>query len=389
MDAMKQGVITLLKSAVTAQPLPLPEGFDIEQAMPLVRRHHMATLVYDGAVRCGISRETPAMRKMFQSYCRAMQISEGQMAEFHKICRAFDEAQIDYMPLKGCRMKALYPKPELRLMGDADILIRMEQYEKIRPIMEESGFTEGSESDHELHWISPELHVELHKRLIPSYNRDFHAYFGDGWQLAKVIDGVRYAMAPEDEMVYLFTHFAKHYRDGGIGCRHMVDLWVYRRANPNLDEGYMEAELEKLGLLEFYRNILRLIDFWFCDGPTDEKLEFMSEYVLAAGSWGQMENRVLSLTVRDAKHSALGFSGRLVYIWYILFPGVSVLKSKYTVLKKAPWLLPVVWIIRPFYKVLFEHKSLGQKKKELGMLDRKTLDAHRRMLHYVGLDYNF
>lgn len=387
MDAMKQGVITLLKSAVTAQPLLLPEGFDIEQAMPLVRRHHMATLVYDGAVRCGISRETPAMRKMFQSYCRAMQISEGQMAEFHKICRAFDEAQIDYMPLKGCRMKALYPKPELRLMGDADILIRMEQYEKIRPIMEESGFTEGSESDHELHWISPELHVELHKRLIPSYNRDFHAYFGDGWQLAKVIDGVRYAMAPEDEMVYLFTHFAKHYRDGGIGCRHMVDLWVYRRANPNLDEGYMEAELEKLGLLEFYRNILRLIDFWFCDGTSDDKLEFMTEYIFAAGSWGNMEERMIAETLRDTKRWHTG--GKAAYIRRKLFPGVTVLKGKYTVLKKAPWLLPVVWLVRPFFKVLFERKSLEQQKKDLKALGGSSMEEHYELLQYVGLDYNF
>ena len=37
-------------------------------------------------------------------------------------------------------MKALYPAPELRVMGDADVLIRLEQYEKIVPLMEKMGF---------------------------------------------------------------------------------------------------------------------------------------------------------------------------------------------------------------------------------------------------------
>ena len=46
------------------------------------------------------------------------------------------------MPLKGCNMKALYPSPELRVMGDADILIRVEQYDRIRPIIQSLGFEE-------------------------------------------------------------------------------------------------------------------------------------------------------------------------------------------------------------------------------------------------------
>jgi len=291
------------------------------------------------------------------------------------------------MPLKGCRMKALYPKPELRIMGDADILIRMEQYEKIRPIMLELGFEEGDESDHELHWVLPQLHVELHKRMVPSHNLDFHAYFGDGWQLATIKDGFRHSMTAEDEMVYLFTHFAKHYRDGGIGCRHVVDLWVYRRANPELDEGYVQAELEKLQLLEFYRNVMRLIDFWFCDGDGDAMLEFMTEYIMAAGSWGDLSDRVMAETLRDAKHWHIG--GKAAYIRRKLFPSATILRGKYTILKKAPWMLPVVWLVRPFYKVLFERKSLDRPKEELKMMDEKVLRQRQKMLEYVGLVYHF
>ena len=67
MHVMQQGIVALMKSAVLRHAQPLPEGFDIREAMPLIRRHHIAALVYDGAERCGVPRQEPAMRKLFQA----------------------------------------------------------------------------------------------------------------------------------------------------------------------------------------------------------------------------------------------------------------------------------------------------------------------------------
>ncbi len=389
MNQIQQGILTLLRSAVTEEILPLPEGFDMEQALPLIRGHHMSTLAYDGAARCGVRLTDPAMRRLFQAYGKILLIHERQMGEVSRIFAAFAENGIDYMPLKGCKLKALYPKPELRIMGDADILIRMEQYDRIKPIMLSLGFAEKDETDHELIWQKDSLFLELHKRLIPSYNADFYAYFGEGWQLAKRQEGTRYAMTPEDEMVYLFTHFAKHYRDGGIGCRHVLDLWVYLRANPELDQAYVAKKLALLGISEFYGNIRRLICMWFEGGESDEKLDFLSEFIFTSGSWGAMESRALSRAVRDSRYALPGFKGKLLYIWQILFPGVDMLKSKYTILKKAPWMLPLVWLIRPFYKLLFERKSLKRHELNLGAITPEAMQTRQKLLNYVGLDYNF
>ena len=71
--------------------------------------------------------------------------------------------------------------------------------------MESLGFAEKLESDHELIWQKPSAYIELHKRLIPSYNQDYYAYYGEGWNLAKKCDGTRYSMTDEDQMIYLFT----------------------------------------------------------------------------------------------------------------------------------------------------------------------------------------
>lgn len=386
MNITQKGIVTLIKSAVTEQAFSLPEGFDLEAASVLIRRHHMVMLAYDGAVCCGVSRDEPLMKQMFRAYCKGYVASEAQMREVRRVFAAFDENGIDYMPLKGSRMKALYPKPELRTMGDADVLIRMEQYDRITALVEAMGFQRGIETDYELVWENESLHLELHKGLVPTSSRDFYAYFGDGWSLAKEKEGTRYAMTAEDEWIYLFTHFTKHYRDGGIGCRHVADLWVYLRAHPELDEEYVKAELEKLGLLEFHGNIRRLLAVWFENAGTDDKIEYMTEFIFASGSWGQMEAHVLSRGLRDMKNSRGASGGRLSYIRRTLFPSAEVLREKYTVLKKAPVLLPAVWVVRPFYKLMFERDSLKKNKETVELLTQENLENHRRMMNYVGLE---
>ena len=328
------------------------------------------------------------MAKLFQAYCSSLILSEGQMGEIGRIFRAFEEQGIDYLPLKGCNMKGLYPKPELRTMGDADILIRMEQYDRIGPVMESLGFAHKYESDHELVWETQALNVELHKYLIPTYNRDLYAYFGDGWQLAVPGAGNRWDMTPEDTFVFLFTHFAKHYRDGGIGCRHVLDLWVYLRANPALDLAHVRSVLDRLGLGEFYENITRLLSVWFEDAPEDDRTEFLTEFLFASGSFGNMEQRVLAESVRRMRNTGSGAAGKLRYLWRLAFPSLEAMRRRYTVLNKAPWLLPVMWLVRPVFKLLCERKSLGHHRQVMERMTVENLDERQQMLGYVGLKDN-
>lgn len=388
MTNIQTGVIALLKSAITGQAQPLPADFSMTEALELMKPHHVSTMLYEGAVCCGVDRGDPAMFQLFRQYCKALQISERQMREIGRVFRAFEENGIDYMPLKGCKMKALYPKPELRIMGDADVLIRTEQREAITPIMEGLGFTQTRESDHEWVWTSDGLYLELHKRLIPSYTKDYYAYFGEGWQLAKRVSGTSYAMSCEDEMIFLFAHFAKHYRDGGIGCRYVADLWLYLRDHPELDGSYIINKLEALKLSEFYRNMLQVIAVWFDGAASDEKTDFITDFIFASGSWGESNSRVISRAIRDAGSTAK-HSGKLAFLRELAFPDRFTLQEKYTVLKKHHWMLPLVWAWRPFYKLLFDRKSVKRRRETMEYVTVERIDDRRQALHYVGLDYNF
>jgi hypothetical protein len=198
-------------------------------------------------------------------------------------------------------------------------------------------------------------------------------------------------MTPEDEMVYLFTHFAKHYRDGGIGCRYVVDLWVFLRNNPNMDQEKIKRELDKLQLREFYENIGRVIEVWFADAPSDEKTDFITDFIFNSGSWGTDKSKTASAGVRDQAHQEGTLGAKVLYIVRHAFPGAQLLQEKYTVLQKAPWMLPLVWIYRPFYKLIRkkERSSIARHRKNWKDITAKNLQDRRQALQYVGLDYHF
>ena len=98
---------------------------------------------------------------------------------------------------------------------------------------------------------------------------------------------------------------------------------------------------------------------------------------------------MLARVVKQSKRSALGFSGRLMYLWGLLFPSGKNMRQIYPILEKVPVLLPVFWLIRPIHKMMFNSGKMRKYGKNLQQLSKKNLDARQEMLRYVGLDYNF
>ena len=163
MNVTYQGILVLLRSAITGEKLTLPEGFDLTAAYGDIRRHQLVPLAYEGALHCGVPTNQPVMAKLQDGYCQCLMRMTGQIHAVDRVLNAFEQAGIDYLPLKGCNLYGLYPKPELRLMGDADILIRRERYETIRPLVKALGMTEKVEGEYDFVWESPALKLELQK----------------------------------------------------------------------------------------------------------------------------------------------------------------------------------------------------------------------------------
>lgn len=389
MDTSTKGTLALIRAAITGEACTLPDDFQIEQAADMARRHKITGLVYEGAVKCGIDKQCPAMQEMFKRYYADMIRHEQQMHMLKKLEAAFQENSIDYLPLKGTILKPLYPQPAARVMSDADILIRMEQYDKIKPIMTQLGFSEGEITGHELHWNHPHFHIELHKMLMSQRNLDFKRYYGDGWFKAIPESGCRYTYRKEDHYNFLFIHYAKHYRAGGIGLRQLIDLWVYQRAYPNMDMDYIRTELDGLKLGEFYINTQKMLSAWFENGTLDNKSAFMSDYICSGGCWATTETYRLAETLKTEHLAGSRKNAKALLFLRAIFPPVKSMKSRYPVLEKAPYLLPVFWPVRWITAVLFRRKNIQATQENLSKQTSEKADAYLEQLQYVGLDFDF
>ena len=386
--AMERAVIALVKSAIDGSRADISEDVLPNELLQYGNRHKLIPLLYYGAVNSGID-----LGEMCASFENAVLsnivIDQQQQLALADLQKTFDAHAIEYMPLKGVLLKPLYPKTEMRPMGDSDILIRMSQRGAAHAVMLEQGYTFEKESAHELVYKKGKIRVELHKCLIPPYNKDYYAYYGDGWKLARKSDGseTRYEMRDDDQLVYLFTHFAKHYRDGGIGVLHMVDFFVYMRAK-TIDYTYVREELVKLKLADFYDNIHATVNAWFSDGPESEMTDFITHRMFANGDWGTETTKAMAEAVKTSKATSVKGIGRK-RVLHVLFPSREQLQYRYPILKKHSYLLPMVWIARGGEVLLFKRDRLHSRALTLRRTTAENVSAYQSELNYVGLDFNF
>lgn len=383
MTSLEKGVITLIKSALTDKALALPQDFDAFAAVKIARGHQISTLVCFGANNCKLADEL-AMNKLLTDAYKFTLISEVQSELVKQISKEFKKENIDYMLLKGASIKNIYPKSEMRTMSDIDILIKPSQYYKISKVMLFLGFVEKTESNHEFIWQKDKLVVELHKHLIPSYNKDFYAYFGDGWQFAKKQENsCCYKMSAEDELIFIFTHLSKHYRDAGIGLKNFIDLFLFLKSN-DIDEKYVLDALKTLKLDVFYTNVLKTLNVWFKDAREDETTALITKMVFSGGAYGKGENHILSEAVKKSKK---GF--KMKKVLSLAFLPIQQMQKKYSCLKKFPVLLPVFWVVRWVQILLFKRKKVNEQVRSLQNATNKKINEYQLNLNAVGLDFNF
>ncbi len=389
MTSETRNFLNIIKSAISAKGMAVSLELPDNSFWELTNKHNIATMIYYGLHYSGASIDEN-IKNIFRhnSFIDTM-IDENQHRWYDIVSSRLEAANIKYIPLKGINLKELYPKREIRRMGDIDILIDASRKNDIDIIMEELGFKKGVESDHELVWSNNEVCIELHTRLIPSYNKDFYAYFGDGWDRAVPACGSKYSFSAEDTFIYMFTHFAKHYRDSGIGIIHMCDLWLYINNN-ELDFRYIDEELGKLYLKSFWYNVRSTLDAWFGDRESDEMTDYITEVIFASGAYGLHENSVASAALKKKNHQGENYSkSKALSLLRLVFPSFGRMKELYPVLCPAPYLLPLFWIVRLSAVIFGKRSKITSLADDIRASSDKNVSDYHSALKYVGLDYNF
>ncbi len=389
MTVFQQGIISIIRAGISGDIISLPDNFSPDNLDAFGKKHHISSILLHGALAVGLDSSHPAIRSLYVLSCKELLLYEKQKAEAAALKAVLLSANIDYLFLKGSAINHIYPKPEMRVMSDMDLLIRCEQYPEIKQILSGTGYTEQDQSNHEYIWKTPGgLMLEFHKLLIPSYNEDYYSYFGDGWDKALKNENGDYFYSPEDNFIYLFTHFAKHYRDGGVGIKHLLDLWLFKKHYPMLDNLYVEKELEKLSLLSFYDNIQKVLAVWFESSQPDPVTNLITSTIIKSGAYGTQETRVSSTVLKSSKiKSSNNVKAKLLF--QKLFPSVEVLSVKYKYLVKHKYLLPFAWMSRFLNLVFFKPSNIKIHTKAIRIANATSADDFEKKLRAVGLEFNF
>lgn len=389
MNSFQRNVIALIKNALYFEKPQLEEPINWEGIVTLAKSHYISSLIY-----CATINIKPALPKTLLNELETAAMShaikeEQQLYELSRIEEEFNAEGISYMLLKGINTRKIYPKNVIRCMKDLDILIKTEQYDQIKSIMKKLGFKEGKETYHEIIWAKGKVKIELHKTIESPFNKDFYAYFEDGWKFAKREESTssRYIMNKEDEFSFILTHFAGHYRRSGIGILHFLDLWLYLENNRDMNAEYLEKVLKELGLLDFYKNILKTLNVWFASGEEDDVTKLITKKIFSKGNLGETRIEAISDAARYARLNKGVKNTRLRSVARVLFPALMHMRIRHPILRKAPFLLPAVWVLRWFDILLFKKEAIAKKQTEMRSQTKENITKYLNELETVGLDF--
>ena len=165
--------------------------------------------------------------------------------------------------VKGQGVAQCYERPLWRTSGDIDFFLSDENYAKADAFLlplassveKDTGGHHGMTIDGWVVELHNNLHCGLSKRIEKVLDKMKRESFYEGkvrsWMNGKVSV---FMLSRENEILYGFNHFLKHFYKGGLGLRQICDwcrlLWTYRS---ELDVKVLEARVKEMGLMSEWK----------------------------------------------------------------------------------------------------------------------------------------
>lgn len=229
-------------------------------------------------------------------FTRQLSMTKG-IKDIFEIFRAND---IPAISLKGLALKQVYPQPELRNMGDLDLLIDEKDMQKSIELMCTLGYQPNSINMNDPDYMHIDMYrqgsfpVELHRTLWhPNHmkDRDNRDWFNHIWENKRVlkVDGIQFtALSLEDELINMVIHIARHLKHSNANLRQLCDFTLFLNANrSNMDSKYIDQTITAMGLIIFYQNLITTCHLYFelkvpisNGGLEKNKSEALIKYIL-------------------------------------------------------------------------------------------------------------
>ena len=290
----------------------------------------------------------------------------------NQILLALQYNNIPVVVLKGTSAAQYYPKPQLRTIGDIDLLVKPDNYEQAVACLVAIGCIEtSSKSD-----IENGRHRCFHYRDVML---ELHYFFSFGTDegKSKALDMLLFdtitnnntVLPDEENGLVLLSHIRQHLEDG-LGLRQIIDWLMFVRCCLNDKMWYSSFKekahitgLEDLAIIttkmcQKYLGLTTKNISW-CNDADEVVCDELLEYVMKCGNFG----RSLDILQPTVVEKIPPFSHPIQLFKYIQSHG----ETNWKALKKHPYLKPFAWIYQScrYIKLAIQNKVTPNKLKAI------------------------
>lgn len=301
-----------------------------------------------------------------QSWYRLMQ---EQQALFD----LFQKEHIPFVVLKGSAADCYYPNPYYRCMGDIDIIVRPDDFERAAACMEASGYALDSANPRHKEYKHNRVIIELHRLF--SFLKDQETDLWMDQMIYAAIDRAQIVsmdsfsfpmLPPLENGLVLLAHINQH-MEKGLGFRQIIDWMLY--VDKEMTDAFWNTQFapiaERIGLKTLAITVTFLCqkylglskELTFCKDADPDLADALLEYIIEQGNFGQKKG-----VKGNAAANVLSFKDIPTFFSLLQKRGLRT----WELLKKYPFLKPFAWLyqICRYIKLGLQRKNPFRKLKE-------------------------
>ena len=366
-------LLTLLAHEIFRQEMEIDtSAVDWMSVLAEAGRHRVTALLYP-TIRSLEGVPENAFNKACGMAIAVAQASEAMLKWQREILDLLTVHQIPCAILKGTSVAYLYPHPELRTIGDIDILVDAQKLDKACSVLQEQGFASTYTAEKHLCLQKGAVWVEMHRMVsvFPesekgNFTKHFMTEALSHTQTAEA-KGVCFPMlSGAYQIIALLAHMEQHLTTSGIGLRQVCDWAVTVDALRDCFDGETLVLLERCGLLQFAKIMTRLCEKYlglptctWSEDASDKLVDAMLADILVGGNFqAQAAERPFTEVLMDA-YDVAGKGKTCIVCNYAQFLQKHI-KKRYPWAKSRLWIpafgifLPARWCVRVL---------LGKRKK--------------------------
>lgn len=361
MKLIEKQVIKLIDEAIHGRKTHIDGDVEWDKIIEEGKAHNIEALLYSAIESKSIKNIDEELLKSWKLTTFNSGVNQLQhIKNVSSILNLFRENNIPVIALKGLVIRKLYPRPELRTMCDADLLVHKKDLDKSEELLIEEGYTlmVGSDLMHHAYYKN-NTHIELHWTISNErYFEGIPQIEKSVWENAVEVavgDSKALSMNDEDMAVHLCLHMASHLINRGFGIRQICDLVLLIDKKGQLInwDGFIE-KIRLCNIETFAKTIFLICNKLFSVNiPKQLKadikpdvVEDLIEDIFSNGVHGKRDGVAALAKQISYDRNFSNKSERSIYTRYFdaLFPKIETMECKFNYAKKYKVLTPIAWI---------------------------------------------